>query len=140
MIWGIRSADVPVYAGKLAPFLINFADRSYARTTALELLESVMKGEMQAYVVDDFRAVCLTSVHQEHVEINCCAGSDREDWQDELEAHMAAWAKATGKKRVIMLTRPGWSRWAKTKGYRIAHLELVRELGDGQETDDNAKS
>lgn len=132
MIWGIRAADVPLYAGKLAPFLINFAEHSHARSTAIQLLEAVMREEMQAYVVDDFKAVCLTSVHPEHIEINCCAGSDREDWQDDLEAHVAEWAEAIGKKRLIMITRPGWSRWAKTRGYKIAHTELVRELNDGR--------
>lgn len=132
MIWGIHAADVPLYAGNLAPFLINFAEHSHARSTAIQLLEAVMREEMQVYVVDDFKAVCLTSVHPEHIEINCCAGSDREDWQDELEAHVAEWAKAIGKKRVIMITRPGWSKWAKSRGYRLAHTELVREIGDGR--------
>ena len=132
MIWGIRSADVPVYAGKLAPFLINFAEHSHDRSSAIQLLEAVMRGDMQVYVVDDFKAVCLTSVYADHIEINCCAGSEREDWQDDLEAHVEAWAKATGKKRLIMITRPGWSRWAKTKGYRLAHTQMVKELGDGR--------
>lgn len=124
--------DVPLYAERLAPFLIDFADHSQARATAIQLLEAVMDERMQAYVVDDFKAVCLTSVHPEHVEINCCAGSDREDWQDELEAHIAEWARAMGKKRVVMITRPGWSKWAKTKGYGLSHVELVRELNDGR--------
>lgn len=132
MIWGIRAADVPLYAGKLAPFLINFAEHSHARSTAIQLLEAVMREEMQVYVVDDFKAVCLTSVHPEHIEINCCAGVDREDWQDALEAHIAEWAAHLGKKRMIMITRPGWSKWARTRGYKTAHVELVKELHDGR--------
>lgn len=132
MIWGMNARDVPLYAGKLAPFLLNFAEHSHARSTAIQLLEAVMREEMQVYVVDDFKAVCLTSVHPEHIEINCCAGVDREDWQDALEAHIAEWAAHLGKKRMIMITRPGWSKWARTRGYKTAHVELVKELHDGR--------
>ena len=132
MIWGIHARDIPTYAERLAPFLLDFAAHSHARSTALQLLDAIMAEAMQTYVVDDFKAVCLTSVHPEHIEINCCAGSERDDWQDDLEAHIAEWAAATGKKRLIMITRPGWSKWAKGKGYRLAHTEMVRELGDGR--------
>ena len=132
MICGIHAKDIQEYAERLAPFLINFAEHSHSRATAIQLLDEIMSENMQAYVVDDFKAVCLTSVHPEHIEINCCAGSERDGWQDELEAHIAEWAKAIGKKRVIMITRPGWSKWAKTKGYKLAHTELVRDLSDGR--------
>ena len=132
MIWGMNASDVPAYAERLAPFLLNFAEKSHARTTAIQLLDQIQAEHMQVYVVDDFKAVCLTTVHPEHVEINCCAGSDREEWQDDLEAHIREWALFLGKKRVIMITRPGWSKWAKTKGYRIAHTELIVELNDGR--------
>ncbi len=109
MIWGILARDVPAYAERLAPFLLNFADHSHARTTAVQLLDAIMAEEMQVYVVDEFQAVSLTSVHPEHIEINCCAGSERGEWQDDLEAHIGEWAEAIGKKRLIMITRPGWS-------------------------------
>ncbi|NJM13957.1 MAG: hypothetical protein HC889_20825 [Synechococcaceae cyanobacterium SM1_2_3] len=132
MIWGIAPEDIPAYSGRLAPFLLNFSDRSLKRATAVELLECAMDGTMQIYVADDFKAVCMTSVHPEHVEINCCSGEDREDWQDDLEAHIAEWAMFLGKKRVIMIARPGWQKWAKTKGYRQTHVELARELDYGR--------
>ena len=132
MIWGMNASDVPAYAERLAPFLLNFAEKSHARTTAIQLLDQIQAEHMQVYVVDEFKAVCLTTVHPDHVEINCCAGSDREEWQDDLEAHIREWALFLGKKRVIMITRPGWSKWAKTKGYRIAHTELIVELNDGR--------
>ena len=132
MIWGIHARDIPAYAERLAPFLLDFAAHSHARTTALQLLDAIMAEEMQTYVADDFKAVCLTTVHPEHIEINCCAGEDRTDWQDDLEAHITEWAKAMGKDRVIMIARPGWSKWAKTRGYRQAHVEMVKEVSDGR--------
>lgn len=128
MIWGIQSSEIPGYAERLAPFLLNFADKSHERATAIQLLERLMSKDMQAWVVDDFKAVCLTSVYPSHIEINCCAGEDRTDWQDDLEGHLAEWALFLGKKRVIMIARPGWSKWARSKGYTSAHVELVREL------------
>ena len=113
MIWGMLASDVPAYAERLAPFLLNFAEHSHKRATALQLLDQIMSEHMQVYVVDDFKAVCLTTVHPGHIEINCCAGEDRTDWQDDLEAHIAEWAKATGKERVIMIARPGTGvRWS----------------------------
>jgi hypothetical protein len=75
------ASDVPAYAERLAPFLLNFAEHSHKRATALQLLDQIMSEHMQVYVVDDFKAVCLTTVHPEHIEINCCAGEDRTDWQ-----------------------------------------------------------
>lgn len=132
MIWGMLASDVPAYAERLAPFLLNFAEHSHKRATALQLLDQIMSEHMQVYVADDFKAVCLTTVHPGHIEINCCAGEDRTDWQDDLEAHIAEWAKATGKERVIMIARPGWAKWAKTRGYRQAHVELVKEVSDGR--------
>lgn len=128
MIWGIHPSDIPEYAERLAPFLMNFAEKSHSRTTAVQLLDAIMARGMQVYVADDFKAVCLTSVHPDHVEINCCAGEDRTEWQDDLEAHIAEWARFLGKKRVIMIARPGWQKWARGKSYMVAHVELVREL------------
>ena len=128
MIWGILSSDIPEYAERLAPFLMNFAEKSHSRTTAVQLLDAIMAKDMQVYVADDFKAVCLTSVHPDHIEINCCAGEDRTEWQDELEAHIAEWARFMGKKRVIIIARPGWQKWARGKGYTPAHVELIRDL------------
>ena len=128
MIWGIHSSDIPGYAERLAPFLMNFAEKSHSRTTAVQLLDAIMAKDMQVYVADDFKAVCLTSVHPDHIEINCCAGEDRTEWQDELEAHIAEWARIKRKKRVIMIARPGWQKWARGKGYTPAHVELIRDL------------
>lgn len=128
MIWGLQVEELPEHLDRIAPFLVNFAERSHERATAVELYEKIAAKDMQVWVVDDFKAVCLTSVHPSHVEINCCGGEDREEWADDLEFEIARWALYLGKKRVIMVTRPGWSKWAKTKGYKLAHVEMVREL------------
>lgn len=129
MIRGIPSSEIAQEAARLAPFLADFAARSQERTTAVQLFDALMAQEMQAWVCGDWQAVCLTTVHPAHVEINCCGGSDREEWQDALEAEIAAWGRHMGKKRVIMIARPGWSKWAKAKGYALRHVELVKELG-----------
>ena len=132
MIWGMPSALYPAYADRLHPFLVNFAERSHERTTAIELAEKIRSRDLQIWVAEDFKAVCLTSVFASHVEINFCAGTEREKWQDALEAEIAAWARLLGKDRVIIIARPGWSKWAKAKGYTAAHIELVKELADGR--------
>ncbi len=132
MIWGMPSMLYPQYEARLEPFLTGFAERGQNRVTAGELAQRIMDRDAQVWVVDDFTAVCMTSVYQEFVEINFCAGTGREDWQDELETVIAAWARELGKGRLIMVTRPGWSKWAKMRGYALAHVELVRNLSDGR--------
>lgn len=126
------SARYVVYAERLKPFLENFADRSHGRVTSDELALRIMTKDQQVWVAGDFQAVCLTSVHPSHVQFDFCAGSDRGEWADDLEDEISRWAIALGKNRVIMMARPGWSKWAKGKGFAPAHIELVKELSNGR--------
>lgn len=128
MIWGMQSINYPDFAAKLLPFLQNFADRSHDRVTVSELIRRISEAEAQAWVCGDFQAVALTRVEGPNAFIDFCSGSDRTSWQDELEEQISSWARFNGLKRVIILCRPGWSKWAKSRQYREIHREFIRDL------------
>ena len=62
MIWGIPSREIPDHADRLAPFLDNFAARSLGRWTAARLFCNLAAADRQAWVADDFQAVCITAL------------------------------------------------------------------------------
>lgn len=128
MIWGMQSREYDYYRGRLAPFLENFAMRSLGRCTFEYLERMIRETEYQTWVVDDFKAVCLTSLGDDNVTISFCSGTDREEWQDDLEDEIAAWGRFKGVHRMFIVGRPGWSKWAKTRGYQEAHREMVRTI------------
>lgn len=128
MICGIQSALVPQFLPRLLPFFENFAERSQSRWTVEDIVSDVMARNLQVWVSSGFRSVALTRVYSEAVAIVACAGEGREEWCDDLEAEIRAWAKSLGKTQLLITGRPGWSKWLREKGYREAHREMVVSL------------
>lgn len=126
MIRGVQDPDPE--KERVWPFLENFEERSHERWTADGLWQKIKEQKMQLWVIDDYEAVFLTSVGEKCVEIEACAGSDWPKWIDRMDNEMRAWARHLGKSRIISKARPGWYRYAKTRGYKQAHIELVLEL------------
>lgn len=128
MIRGLKSAEVPNEIERLLPFLQNFADRSHERWTVESLLHGILGRDRQVWVANDYQAVMLTSVSDRHVSIDAAAGTDRHDWYQDFLAEVTAWAKALGKRRLIILCRPGWARELRQEGFHEAHREMVRDV------------
>lgn len=128
MIVGIPRHEFPAARDRLRPFLEDFARHNPDGVTAEMYELGVLQGQWQVWSINDFQAVCLTCLAPEAVRVHGCAGEARNEWQDALDDHLRDWAQALGKKRIVGLVRPGWARWAKTKGYRETHRELVLEL------------
>jgi hypothetical protein len=124
----VPAAQYPEVRGAVYPFLEHFASRSLGRWTPEGLDAAILERDKQLWIIGDLQAVCLTSVGPEAVNIEACAGTNRREWQEALDDEIRAWAKALGKKRIIATVRPGWSRWGKTRGYRMAHAEMVLEV------------
>lgn len=121
----------PEQAWEVRQYLDHFASRSLGRWHGDGLEQDVRGGLRQVYVaVEDDRmlAVMMTRVDPENVFVDAVTGRERERWIADFEAHMTEWARATGRKRVIALARPGWAREARELGYREAHREFVREV------------
>lgn len=128
MIWGMQSENFERFKDRLMPFLQNFADRSGGRVKVEDLIERIKDTDSQVWVCGDFQAVAMTHIGPEYVSIDYCSGTDRADWQDDLLSEVEAWAKHHGCQRVFIFGRPGWSKWAKSKGFKEAHREMVREF------------
>lgn len=109
------------------PWLEHFASRSHGTMTAGDLYNDLMNEERQLWVCGDWQAVVLTSVQDNAVSIDCCAGDRREEWQDMVDMVVTAWARTLGKRWVRSVARPGWARYARARGYREAHREFVKE-------------
>lgn len=125
---GIQSARIPAEMSNIWPFLENFAARSHERLTAKGLLDACLARDKQVWKIGDWQGLCLTSVGQNEVNIEACAGIRRHEWQADLADEIEAWARALGKKRVFAKTRPGWAKFGKTRGYKEIHREFMIEV------------
>ena len=128
MIVGIPSNCIANEWPKLKPFFENFAKRSHGRWTAEGILDDVLNQRQQVFCVNNYQALVLTSVQKDSVNIDACAGAKRREWQDDVVDHMEEWAKALGKKYVISMARPGWSRFFKPRGFKEIHREFAIEV------------
>jgi hypothetical protein len=128
MIEGITAAEYINHRDKIAPFLQGFARRSLGRWTPEQLEMDIIHRDKQVWSIHDFQALCLTSVGPEAVNVLAASGVRRHEWQDELDDILRHWARQLGKRRIIALVRPGWSRFGRARGYREAHREMVLEL------------
>lgn len=113
--------------GKVWQWLEHFAKRSHGTATAQGLLDELKLELRQLWVIGDYQAVVLTQVHPDAISIDFCAGSRREEWQDVVDLMVTAWARDIGKKWVLSRARPGWTRYARARGYRETHREFVKE-------------
>jgi hypothetical protein len=120
----LRAAD----AERLRPWLEHFAARSHGRATAESLASDIASHVRQAWVCGDYQAVVLTSVHPDAVTIDFCAGRRRQDWQQDVDETVCAWARSLGKRWVISSARPGWTAYARERGYRETHREFAKEI------------
>ncbi len=128
MINGVPSSIYPTVRKSVIPFLENFADRSHGRWTVDGLEKSIMSGEKQCWSINTFQGVALTSIGVNEVNIEAAAGVRRSEWQDALDDEIREWARHLGKSRIIAKVRPGWSKFGKSKGYKLAHYEMILEL------------
>jgi hypothetical protein len=113
---------------RLEPFLAHFAGRSGGTATVDGLVTDIQKRIRQLWVCGDWQAVLLTQVHPDCVSMDFCAGFRRQDWMDDMDAVICAWAKSLGKSRVKALVRVGWARHSKAYGYRETHREFLKEI------------
>lgn len=138
MIRPVPAEQLPQWWPVLAPYFEDFAERSDGRITVQGLLDGVRDRERQAYVwwTGEGVGMCaLTRLAQYPgglaVHVDHCAGLHADQWREAFDEHLRQWAEAIGASRIISMARPGWSRWAKQRGYREAHREMILEVGHG---------
>lgn len=124
----IPLALVPDYMRQIRPFLEAFAERDLEGETAEGFEAMVRRGVYQVWCLADWKACALTIIRPEAVLITHCGGRDREEWQEAFDDAVSEWCVSIGRKRVISSARPGWTRFAKSRGYRETHREFVKEV------------
>lgn len=109
----------------------GWARRSAGRWTQAALMADIGARDRQAWVIDrdgEIMGVAMTRLEPPVAYIDACSGTNRQLWQDELDETVAAWARAHGAERVVSWMRPGWKRAAERRGWKLAHVEMIREL------------
>lgn len=125
---GIPAANWEDHAERVRPFLEHFAARSQGRLDATQLEGDILRRERQIWIFGDYQMCLMTRVEPEGVYMDACAGRNRAEWMDEVDATMRNWARDLGKTRIFSTCRPGWVREAKKRGYRELHRELMLEV------------
>ncbi|MEL6361725.1 MAG: hypothetical protein AAFR21_11625 [Pseudomonadota bacterium] len=128
MIEGIEARNYQEYRHLIWPFLENFASRDLDGMTAEEIEYEILDRRTQVWNINNFQAVALTRVTRDAVRLERCAGIRRHEWQNEMVDALENWARALGKKRFIGTIRQGWWPFAKERGYKEKHREVVRKL------------
>lgn len=138
MIRAIHADEFAQWWPMLAPCFEDFAVRSDGRVTVSGLLDDVRDKAKQVYVWwnGDGVTMCALTRLGEYpgglaIHVDHCGGVDAETWRAAFDDHLRGWAKATGARYIISMARPGWSRWAKTQGYRETHREMILEIENG---------
>lgn len=132
-VLGVPSEDFERIEKHLEWHFASFEDRSKGTLKAEELAEDVKRGERQCWIVWDgtIRACALTEVNDRHlrtVTVTHCAGRGRSDWQDLLMAELAAWARHIEAQRLITVSRPGYTKFLKSIGFRETHRVMEQDL------------
>lgn len=128
MVRGIPIAEIGVEMANIRPFLEAFAKRDLDGSTPGDLERDILAGVFQIWCINDWQACAMTRLTDEAVRITHCAGSGRKMWQEDLEETVRKWGRALGAKRIIGTVRPGWAPFARKRGYREAHREMVLEI------------
>ena len=130
-IQGIPIRLIPQNWDKISLFIGSIAERSFGRWSLKKIKHECHTGSCQVWVIKDnetWKAIFITSIEPQSVDVLACVGSDRHLWQDKLVAKVEDWTKQLGKKYVIMSARIGWLRFLKHKGYHTTHCELMKTI------------
>lgn len=135
-VHGVPADAVADWWPILLPFFEGFEARSDGRVSVHSLVADVRERDRQVWIAGDERGVAMVALTRVLVQadgtttiaIDHCAGERMEEWRELFDDEMRAWAAALGARRIVSLARPGWSKWAKTRGYRETHREMMLDL------------
>lgn len=136
----IEPKDIDKY-WPLADFMIREALRySDDFATAEDIKDALHHAEMQLFIAfghdgdgeNKVYAVAVTRITDlerlRQLEGIICTGTRRELWTDKMADMMEIFAKQAECDRICMLMRPGWSKVMKQFGWKMKHVEMVKEI------------
>ena len=139
----IASKDINKY-WPLVDFMIREALRfsgNFANVS--DIKEALISGDMQLFIafghegdkLNKVFAVTVTRITDldrlRQLEGIICTGAKRELWTSKMADMMEIFAKQAECDRICMLMRPGWSKVMKQFGWKMKHVEMVKELKNG---------
>jgi hypothetical protein len=136
-IIGVPSTAVRTIWPHVEEYFASFEERAQGEVTAEELLSLVEAQHRQCWIAADNKKVwacALTRVDNNPlgtVQLDFCAGEDRDKWRDKLVHEIERWAAHRGAGRVRIICRPGWTKELRKLGYRETHRVLEKEMGNG---------
>jgi len=114
------------------PFLPRIAQRSHENVA--DLIGQIARREVRlVLVMDGEQAKALIGVRIHDMGGKICgdmiwlAGFDREQWQ-QLLPELEQMLRDAGCTMCRPICRPGWSRYLKTRGYRLRHVIMEKPL------------
>lgn len=124
---GVPAADFFEVADIVRPFFARLERHDKDGMTAQEYEAEILDRRLQLWRLGDWEAIAITKVTREAVRLEWVVGKNRNHWQDMLDEELRKWGRAMGKKRLIVLARPGWASLAKRRGFR--ELQRAYEVG-----------
>ena len=118
MVEGIPAAQFDEHAARIRPHLERIERHDKDGVTAAEYEREIWARNLQVWSLGDFEAIAITRVTRDAVRLEWVVGRNRHHWQDQLDTELRIWGKALGKKRFLVLARPGWAALAKKRGFR----------------------
>lgn len=87
---------------------------------------------MQLWIVDDYRAACVTQivVYPQHKAclVVALGGEGMDEWFDELMEAVETWARGMGCRYVEEYGRKGWARIGAKRGYEPVYQVLRKAV------------
>lgn len=134
---GIPSQNLPDCWSRVQPFVHTACDRSNGKYKSIDVLNNLIKGDMQLWAAADdehkIKSIAITEVANypgtKVARILACTGEDPQDIIEHLDA-MEGWSKENGCESQEIIARIGWKRFLESKGYKLKHAIFEKEIGD----------
>lgn len=117
-IEGIPAARFNDVADFVRPLLKRIERHDKDGETAEEYEARILSKGLQLWRLGDWEAIALTCVTREAIRLEWVVGKNRHSWQNVLDNELRRWGRALGKKRLIVMARPGWAKLAKERGFK----------------------
>lgn len=117
MIVGVPAAEYAARDQEFRPFLERIERHDKDGITADEYSQLILNRDYQLWDLSG-EAIALTKVTWNAVRLEWVVGKNRHKWQEDLDDVLRQWGRSLGKKRLIVLARPGWAKLADKLGYK----------------------
>lgn len=109
----VPSGRLDAVWGKIAPHLRKFRNKYPDSASLGEVYDLASEGKRQVYIVADgvdVKAVIITAVSGDVMEVPIVAGSGAVDWAAGVLWNLEEMARSNGIETLRLYPRPGWSK------------------------------